>query len=116
MSWRWGIKKINKEQHNLIIEKSVNGISIYKKQRPSLGDLPSKKPKSIFYKPDYSSGNGTVEQKKLFGQKLFPNPKPLTLIRDIVHLSNIRNKEIILDFFFFFFTTKHGVMELNAGD
>ena len=69
MSWRWGIKKINKEQHNLIIEKSVNGISIYKKQRPSLGDLPSKKPKSIFYKPDYSSGNGTVEQKKLFGQK-----------------------------------------------
>ena len=58
MSWRWSKKKFRNEPNNIIV--SRNGTTgIYKKQRPSLGDMPSKKPKTIFYKPDYSSGNGT---------------------------------------------------------
>ena len=66
MSWRWESKKIIAEKHNLIISNADGEISIYKKQRPALGDLPSKKPKTLFYKPEYSSGNGTNQIKSIF--------------------------------------------------
>jgi hypothetical protein len=114
MSWRWSKTKINNEKYNIIINKNGE-LSIYKKQRPSLGELPSKKPKTLFYKPEYSSGNGTAELKKLFTNKIFENPKPIQLIKDIIFIST--NKEdIILDAFAGSGTTLHAVMELNNQD
>lgn len=114
MSWRWSKNKINNEKHNIIL--SHNGeLSIYKKQRPSLGDLPSKKPKSIFYKPEYSSGNGTSILKEIFGNKEFANPKPLNLIKDILFLSTNKDS-IILDSFAGSGTTAHAVLDLNKED
>jgi len=93
----------------------LNGTSIYKKQRPDLGDLPTKKPKSIFYKPEYSSGNGTSQLKDMFNLKIFNNPKPIELIKDIVFLGS-KKDSIILDFFAGSGTTAHAVMELNRQD
>lgn len=114
MSWRWSKNKFLAEKHNIII--SRNGtIGIYKKQRPSLGDMPSKKPKTLFYKPEYSSGNGTSQIKELFNERLFSNPKPLKLIRDFIELGLNKN-DIILDFFAGSGTTAHAVMELNQED
>ena len=49
MSWRWEKKTVAANTHNLIIERNSSGITIFKKQRPSLGDLPTKKPKSLLY-------------------------------------------------------------------
>ena len=114
MSWRWSKHKVKNEPHNIIL--SRNGIiGIYKKQRPSLGDLPSKKPKTLFYKPEYSSGNGTAQVKELLGDKFFSNPKPLHLMKDFLEIGT--NKEdIILDFFAGSGTTGHAVMQLNAED
>lgn len=114
MSWRWSKSKIRNSPQEIIV--SRNGtIGIYKKQRPSLGDLPSKKPKTLFYKPSYSSGNGTQQIKNLLGNKLFSNPKPLDLIQDILQISSDKN-DIILDFFAGSGTTGHAVMQLNAED
>ena len=114
MSWRWSKNKFLNEKHNVII--SRNGtLGIYKKQRPNLGDIPSKKPKTLFYKPEYSSGNGTSQIKDLFVAKIFSNPKPIQLIRDFLTISTI-NDDIILDFFAGSGTTGDAVMQLNAED
>lgn len=115
MRWRWSKGKIFNEIHNLIIQKGKDGFSIYKKQRPDLGDLPSKKPKSIFYKPEYSSGNGTNQMKSIFGNKLFDTPKPLELIYDFFQISTNKNS-IILDSFAGSGTTAHAVLNLNQQD
>ena len=70
---------------------------MYKKQRPELDDLPTKKPKTIFYKPEYSSGNGTEQMKNLFGEKAFKNPKPEELIQDFITITT-NESDIILDY------------------
>lgn len=87
-----------------------------KKQRPELSDLPSKKVKTLLYKPEYSSGNGTNEVKNLFGiERLFDNPKPIKLIEDFINIS-LNNNDIILDFFSGSATTADALMQLNAED
>ena len=112
--WRWGyndntIKRLN---YDVIINRTKNGISLYKKQRPDIGSLPTKKPKSTFYKPEYSSGNGTMHLKNILGSKLFDNPKPLDLIIDFI-LIGINKKGIILDFFAGSGTTLEAAIKSN---
>lgn len=116
MTWRWSKYKFLNEKHNIIIVRNNGDISLYKKQRPSLGNLPTKKPKSVFYKPEYSSGNGTGELKKLFrGKKIFDNPKPTFFIKDLLVIASDPNS-LILDFFAGSGTTGDAVMQLNAED
>lgn len=115
MSWRWSKNKMKEYIDDIIVTNNGTSFSIYKKQRPTLGDLPTKKPKSIFYKPEYSSGNGTSQLKKFFDNKIFDNPKPVTLIKDILFIATNKN-DIILDFFSGSATTAHAVMQLNAED
>src|SRR5690606_12186623 len=78
-------------------------------------DLPTKKPKSIFYKPEYSSGNGTSQLKDIFRDKRFNNPKPLDLIKDFLVIGS-KQESLILDFFAGSGTTLHAIMALNAED
>jgi len=117
MSWRWEKIKFEREPHNIIVERTRDGnISIYKKQRPDLGDLPSRKPKTLFYKPEYSSGNGTQQLKEIFNvERILDNPKPVDLIRDLIEISGDKNA-IILDFFAGSCTTAHAVLDLNKED
>lgn len=115
-SWRWSYSKLQRQLDEVIISKGKNGISLNKKQRPELADLPSKKVKTLLYKPEYSSGNGTNEVKNIFGiERLFDNPKPLNLIKDLISIS-IGEMDIVLDFFSGSATTAHAVMQLNAED
>ncbi|MBA1437707.1 MAG: site-specific DNA-methyltransferase [Epsilonproteobacteria bacterium] len=116
MSWRWSKDKIRRESTEIIVSRN-GSIGIYKKQRPSIGEMPSKKPKSIFYKPQYSSGNGIKSIKDLFNERLFSNPKPIELIKDFIVIgTQEKDKNIILDFFAGSGTTAHAVMQLNAED
>src|SRR3989339_720700 len=100
MSWRWSKEKVMNEPHNIIIVRNGENTSVYKKRRPEIGELPSKKPKTLFYKPEYSSGNGTAQLKKLFGDVVsaFPYPKPEDLISDFITLSTAPG-DLILDSF-----------------
>ena len=116
MSWRWSKEKVSAEFHNIIVERTKSGINLFKKQRPSLGDLPTKKPKSLFYKPEYSSGNGTAVLKQIFGNReVFNNPKPVQLLKDLISLATKQN-DIILDSFAGSGTTAHAVLALNKED
>jgi adenine-specific DNA-methyltransferase len=112
MSWRWSKDKVKNEPNNIIVSRNGN-IGIYKKQRPSLGDLPSKKPKTIFYKAEYSSGNGTAQIKSLLGDKYFANPKPIDLIKDLILIGSSTD-DIVLDFFAGSGTTADAMMQLNV--
>ena len=114
--WRWSYNKLQRQLHEVIITKTNNGISLNKKQRPELTELPSKKMKTLLYKPEYSSGNGTAEVKTLFHiARIFDNPKPVSLLSDLINISTDSNS-IILDFFSGSATTAHAVMQLNAED
>ena len=58
----------------------------------------SKKPKSIFYKPEYSSGNDTSELEKILEkERIFSNPKPFELLYDFFKIA-IKQDSVVLDF------------------
>lgn len=61
------------------------------------------------------SQDGTKEISLLFNSKLFPYPKPSTLVKFFCKICNDRDS-IILDFFSGSATTAHAVMKLNAED
>ena len=116
--WTWQKEKFIKDANEVIIKRVKDGYSVYKKQRPQLGDLPSKRGKTTFYHPSYSTANSSAEIKTLFdGKKIFEFSKSSNLIKDLLSLgSSTNNFSIILDFFSGSATTAHAVMKLNAED
>ena len=69
-------------------------------------------PATVFYKPGAAASS---ELQKIFGKKIFDNPKDRGEIKRIIgFLAN--NDDIILDFFSGSATTAHAVMQLNAED
>jgi len=51
---------------------------------------------------------------ELFGVKnIFSNPKPVELLRGLLQIGNVKNRDIVLDFFSGSATTAHAVMQLN---
>ena len=113
MSWRWSKDAFRQNPNDVILVRSKDSIQIYKKQRPNLGDMPSRKPKTIFYKPEYSSGNGTATIKGLLGFKPFDAPpKPLILIEDLIQIG-CPDGGIILDFFAGTGTTGHAAFSFS---
>ena len=114
-SWRWGYNTVLRDADEIIVLGDQSSFSLYKKQRPEFGDLPTKKAKSILYKAQYSSGNGTSQMKKMGLESMFNNPKPIDLLCDFIRLGSNRDSTI-LDFFAGSGTTLHATMQLNADD
>ncbi len=113
LSWYWGRSTFNENKHNLVLKKTTNGWQFYKKQRPSLGDIPTKKPKSFFYKAEYSTSTATTQLKDLMGSKVFDGPKPVPFVSDLIEIGS-GNGDIVLDFFAGSGTTGHAVMQAAA--
>jgi len=117
LSWYWGKNKFNSRRHNLILKQTSNGYQFYKKQRPKLGDIPTKKPKSVLYSPAYSTSTSTVQLKKMFGAKIFQAPKPVPFLMDLIQLSmdksNTSESEYVLDFFAGSGSFGHAVLQYN---
>lgn len=117
LSWSWSKRKIRDEAHNIILKGSKDaGYSFYKKQRPGLGGIPTRKSKSFLYKPEYSSTHGGNTVKDLFGKRLSEfTPKSVALISDLILLGKSENS-IVLDYFAGSGTTAHAVISLNRLD
>ncbi|MCP1287694.1 site-specific DNA-methyltransferase [Mammaliicoccus sciuri] len=116
LSWYWGKSKFNENKHNLIVKRTPNGTQFYRKQRPALGaDNPTKKAKSVLFKPEYSSSTATTKLKDLLGAKLFDFPKPVPFIEDLISLGTDKDS-IILDFFSGSGTTAEAVFRKNISD
>jgi adenine-specific DNA-methyltransferase len=115
LSWYWSKNNFNENKHNLILKNTSNGWQFYKKQRPGIGDLPTKKPKSFFYKPEYSTSTATTQLKALFGTKLFDGPKPVPFLKDLITIGT-EKESIVLDFFCGSASTAQAVIEKNSED
>lgn len=74
-------------------------------------------PLTIWFHKDVAHNQEAAQEvRKLFeGALFFDTPKPVKLIKRIVHLST-SSQDIVLDFFAGSGTTAHSVMELNATD
>lgn len=116
LSWYWGKATFNESKHNLIVKRTSNGTQFYRKQRPALGaDNPTKKAKSVLFKPEYSSSTATTKLKDLLGGKLFDFPKPVPFIEDLISLGTNKDS-IVLDFFSGSGTTAEAVFKKNMAD
>ena len=70
--WRWGWNNENKEKLKTeVLLSEETEVFLLQKKRPSVGDLPSKKPKSLFYKAGYSSSTGTALLKRILETKKY---------------------------------------------
>lgn len=114
MTWRWSKEKLLNEPYNICVEFEDGEFKINRKIRP-LNNIPSIKPKTLFYKESYSSGNGIKIIKDLFGARLFNYSKPLDLMMDLIEICTNKD-DIILDFFSGSATTAHSIMQLNFED
>ncbi len=112
MSWRRSKENLMNTRHEFIIKNNNGNITFYKKQRLDEDMKKGKKPKSLFYKPEYSSGNGTLLLVELFGDRVFDNPKPLDLVKDLIKICS-NDEDIILDFFSGSATSANAVIDLN---
>lgn len=115
LSWYWKKSKFAAETHNLVLKHTKNGYQFYKKQRPDLGELPSKKPKSFWFKASYSTSTATKQMKELMGGKYFPAAKPVPFLEDLLRIGSERDS-IVLDFFAGSGSFGHAVMNINAED
>ena len=114
LRWYWKKEKVNSDKHNLIVKKSRNGdFTLYKKQRPGIGDIPTQKPKSFLYDPEYSTHGGNLA-KNLFNKRMSSfTPKSLKLLQNVLYLGLKQNDGIALDIFGGSGTTGHAVIQLN---
>lgn len=117
--WRWGKERIREDYSEIITERKKDGsIAIKSKQRPQIGDIPTIKPKSLFYKSEYSSRAGGLILKQIISDPniSFPYPKAVALISDLLRIGAPNSQDIILDSFAGSGTTGHAVLALNKED
>ena len=117
--WRWSKAKIRQDPTDVVAEQRKDGtIVIYSKQRPQLGDLPSEKPKSVFYKTEYSSRAGGRTLTEIFPETTrdFPYPKAVTFVADLFRIGAAGPDDIVLDSFAGSGTTAQAVLALNKED
>jgi len=112
MSWRRSPETLGASLSEFLITGTKSSVSFYKKQRLEEDRLRGKKPKSLLYKPEYSSGNGTEQVKSLFnGSRVFDNPKPKALLIDLIRIG-CPSGGLVLDFFAGSGTTAHAAIEV----
>ena len=116
--WRWSIDRIKNNPTEILVKPhQKTGFQLIAKQRPNIGDKFTTKPRSLWYKPQYQSSNGTNILKTIFdGQRIFDYPKAVALISDLLKFGNVGPDDIVLDSFAGSGTTAHAVLALNKED
>ncbi|SKA00232.1 site-specific DNA-methyltransferase [Pantoea eucalypti] len=105
--WLWGKEKAEKESWKLYA--SQKGV-VYVKNYNSSGKRI--KIRSILDSVNYLNDKATQEIKKIYGEKIFETPKPLSLIKDLIDFS-CKDNALILDFFAGTGTTAAACYHLN---
>lgn len=109
--WRWSKDTLEEKWKTETEVKQVNGeYKIYTKLR-----IKGERPKSLWFRPEYSGTTGTSDLKDLMGDKVFSYPKSVAMVKDSIQISTEPN-DIVLDFFGGSGTTAQAVMAQNAED
>lgn len=123
--WRWSKNKVAWGIKNgyIVFKKSGDKYKVYTKSyeyRDKDGNpINRDNPYSTleFIAKEYANFNATPELEKLFdGKKYFDFPKSIVFLYELIKLSNLKDNDIVLDFFSGSATTAHAVMQLNAED
>jgi adenine-specific DNA-methyltransferase len=115
-TWRWGKETFEAKKDTELTCRVVKGTPrLFKKRR--VIDSKGKKPKTVWSEPRYdASAHGIMVLQKLFGEKdVFPYPKSLYAVKDILELITTPTSTV-LDFFAGSGTTGHAVSLLNKDD
>lgn len=117
--WTWDRNKVGKD-NALLLGKLVNGAwKVYRKAYAHTpdGDAARKKLKTIWLEREVQTEVGQSELDELMGNRVFPSPKPVGLIKTLLRLAtNGDEEDLVLDFFSGTATTAHAVLALNAED
>jgi len=115
--WRFGESTVKKllEDDDLDFVKDENGnMTVYRKIREGRQSIMAA---DSLLLDKATASSGTLELKKIFGEKVFDNVKPTKLIKHFIDLSTYDVKNpIILDSFAGSGTTAHAVLDLNNED
>ncbi|MDR2235318.1 MAG: site-specific DNA-methyltransferase [Chryseobacterium sp.] len=116
--WTWSKQKVLKE-NNLLTGVLVNNQwQVFRKDYlyDTNGNKALTLVKSLWIDKDINNDYGKKSIKNLFDKNIMDFPKSVELISKIIKSGNVKNKDIILDFFSGSATTAHAIMQLNAED
>lgn len=115
--WRWG-KETAEQNIDLLFGKQVGDkYNIYEKDYlENEGGARRVRPKSVLSGSAYSTDVATKEYRSIMQKIEFNNPKPVTMVSDLIAYATAPSNAIIFDFFSGSATTAHAVMQLNAED
>ncbi len=65
---------------------------------------------------DIYTRNGTADIGELFDKRVMDFPKPVDLVKELINQADLKQDDIVLDFFSGSATTAHAAMKLNAED
>lgn len=118
-TWRWSKEKIIQDK-DLLIGKKISRAGeevwdIYQKDYLNREGERRTKAKSIWEESEINYQNGTAEIKQLLGNSgVFDYSKPVFLIEQAMNMIDLKDGDIIMDFFSGSATTAHAVMKQNA--
>ncbi len=120
--WTWSKDKFNLEKDLILIKKTSQGYSVRKKEYVDYNSVYQKgsqyfidiiKNKNIRSVWNYNSASGTSALNELLENRTFNNPKNLEMVEYILEIANLKNNDIILDFFSGSATTAHALLNVN---
>ena len=116
--WMWSKERVESSLTELIVRPHrERGFQLITKVRPNIGDNFSIKPRSLWYKPQYSASNGTNTIRNIFGgERIFDFPKAVPFVADLLRFAKVGPNDVVLDSFAGSGTTAHAVLALNKED
>lgn len=115
--WRFGestVKKLHTDNDLDFVKDEEDNVTVYRKIREGRESIVATDSLLI---DKGTASSGTLELKKLFGEKVFDNVKPTILIKHLIDLVVYDDRNaVILDSFSGSGTTGHAVMDLNKED
>jgi adenine-specific DNA-methyltransferase len=117
-NWRWSKENFSENCNSEIeVKLQKRGPVVYVKMRlhNESGEERTRKPKSFWLNPKFDSGSATSALAKMFGSKVFDNPKPIPFLLDILEIATTKDS-LVLDFFAGSGSTGEAVLRANEAD
>jgi len=111
--WTWSRDKMITERQKLIVVKVAGEWKLHKKMYSA--DENGKVPYTIIDSKLGRTELGSLEIKKIFGEKVFDYPKYSELIKYFIQMHKNKNA-LVMDFFSGSGSTAHAVLKLNSED
>jgi len=120
LQWRWEKNHVDaalKKKEIEFLKDKNDQWSVHTKQYLLDEGGEQRKSKSFSIIEDVYTQHGTKEIEELFGNSLiFPFAKPSGLVKHFLHIADLHDNDIVLDFFAGSCTTAHAVLEQNKSD